>query len=387
MKKGILFKITFVILTLIMLGSITILGIKIYENKNTNIDKNSKIENGIEEVTQIREKELAMHEGNSFAKIEDIIVYQDRAYTDNLYIINIKDNNCKKISSDKVKLEKIYFDGEYIYGMPHHYSGKGIYKIDLEGNISKIFEGECVQLWLTDDKIYFTKQEGFDEINQTPQGNLCCMDKDGSNIKTIINGVKNYFKINNNKFYYTDWSSRALYMSDINGENKILLANGRTYLTGVTDSYLTYIDFSDGEKHRILYFDGNENHEIGRFGNCYITQKEGYIYTRKLIGNNNEIEDNFSLFKIDAENKTEKQINCYSVMGYLSYVYKNNAYIRENGINKVNLLDENLKSERTEFKSGEFLDGYFYSFTREGEGIKELVITNLDTLESKNILI
>ena len=80
----------------------------------------------------------------------------------------------------------MYFDGEYIYYMPHHYHGKGIYRVDLQGQAKQIYSGECVQLWIEDNSIYFTKQEGFDEINQTPQGDLCRMEKDGSNITCLL---------------------------------------------------------------------------------------------------------------------------------------------------------------------------------------------------------
>ena len=50
-------------------------------------------------------------------------------------------------------------------------------------------------------KIYFVNQIGFDTINQNPQGTLCSMEKDGTQITNIAENVKNYFYINNNKIY------------------------------------------------------------------------------------------------------------------------------------------------------------------------------------------
>ena len=58
-------------------------------------------------------------------------------------------------------------------------------------------------MWLTDDEIYFIDQIGFDDMNQTPQGNLCIIDKDGQNKQTLIDIVKNYFKIQGDYIYYT----------------------------------------------------------------------------------------------------------------------------------------------------------------------------------------
>ena len=50
--------------------------------------------------------------------------------------------------------------------MPNHYTGQGIYKIDLQGNVKQIYEGESLQLWLTEDKIYFVKQNGFSVVRE-----------------------------------------------------------------------------------------------------------------------------------------------------------------------------------------------------------------------------
>lgn len=371
-----------VILILIIFGA-SYAGVEIFRNKKIDGEQNKEAQ--IEEEPQkLYEAEYSMHTGDAFVKIGDYIGYINKL-DNSTQIINIKEGIAIKANTPERGLEKLYFDGENMYGVPNHYSGKGIYKIDLQGNVTKIYEGECVQLWLTDDRIYFVKQDGFDEINQTPQGDLCYMDKEGKNITTVIRNVKNYFKIHNDNIYYTDWTTIDLYKADINGENKILLAEGRTYITGVNDKYITYTDFEDGEKSHVVYLDDNTNHEIGRFGNSYISEEYGYVCTRKLIGDNNEIENEFSLFKIDEESKEEKQIFTDEDMTRISYVHNDIAYFGNQGIEKVSIKEENQSKESTGIGSAYFLDGYAYEFKRNNDKVSEVVITNLENNEKQNI--
>ncbi len=311
---------------------------KVEESNEENIEENQETE----ETQKPQEKEeikYSMTKGNKFVKIDNTIAYIDSINGNNLYIFNIKENSAIQVNTSK-ELWKIYFDGENIYGVPNHYSGKGIYKIDLQGKVTQIYEGESAQLWLTEDKIYFVKQNGFDEINQTPQGDLCSMDKDGNNITTIIPNVKNYFNILNNKIYYTDGETRDLYVADINGENKEELAQGRTLIAGINEKYIVYVDYEDGEKYHVVYLDDKTNHEVGRFGSCYVTENEGYILTRKLVDENNNIENEFSVFKIDSNNKEENMPNGYYLDGYCYELRMTDNRINEISIYNLETMEE-----------------------------------------------
>ena len=270
---------------------------KVEESNEENIEENQETEKN-QKPQEKEEIKYSMTKGNKFVKIDNTIVYIDSINGNNLYIFNIKDNSAIQVNTPK-ELWKIHFDGENIYGVPNHYSGKGIYKIDLQGKVTQIYEGESAQLWLTEDKIYFVKQNGFDEINQTPQGDLCSMDKDGNNITTIIPNVKNYFNILGNKIYYTD-----------------------------------------GEKYHVVYLDDKTNHEVGRFGSCYVTENEGYILTRKLIDENNNIENEFSVFKIDSNNKEENMPNGYYLDGYCYELRMTDNRINEIGIYNLETMEE-----------------------------------------------
>lgn len=313
---------------------------KVEESNEENIEENQETE----ETQKPQEKEeikYSMTKGNKFVKIDNTIAYIDSINGNNLYIFNIKENSAIQVNTPK-ELWKIYFDGENIYGVPNHYSGKGIYKIDLQGKVTQIYEGESAQLWLTEDKIYFVKQNGFDEINQTPQGDLCSMDKDGNNITTIIPNVKNYFNILGNKIYYTD-----------------------------------------GEKYHVVYLDDKTNHEVGRFGSCYVTENEGYILTRKLVDENNNIENEFSVFKIDSNNKEEKQmLKNDMVLPYLAYVYQNKAYIEEQDVIRADLENGNIEEN---MPNGYYVDGYCYELRMTDNRINEIGIYNLETMEEQKI--
>ena len=172
-----------------------------------------------------------MTNGEVFVKWGNLIIYYDD-YNYSLDVFNIDTKEAKRLYKTEVGINKLYFDGSYIYAMPSYYSSKkGVYRIDLLGNISKIYDTTLIQLWLTDNKIYFVDQIGFDEINQTPQGNLCVMNKDGSNKQVLIENVKNYFRIYDNYIYYTDKATRTAYRSRIDGSGKMEIAKGRTYIT------------------------------------------------------------------------------------------------------------------------------------------------------------
>ena len=365
------------IIAISVYAGITLTGRK----ENVEIEETEKEE--LEEQEPIYEKEYSMHNGDIFVKVRDYIGYINKLDNNSMQIINIINGETIKVNTER-GLEKLYFDGENFYGVHNHYSGKGIYKIDLSGKVSKIYSEECCAMWLTDDKIYFVRQKGFDEINQTPQGDLCYMDKEGKNITTVISNVKNYFKIQDNTIYYTDLTTRALYKADIDGNNKQLLAEGRTYITGINKDYIVYIDYAEDETYHVLYLDDNTNHKVGRFGSSYVTEKLGYIYTRKLVGENNEIDNTFSLFRINAKEKIEEQIYNTEDMRTISYVYKKNAYFTGSSVTKYNLKDNT--SERMDIRLAQFLDGKAYEFKMDGnQKVIQVIIYDLENNQDTKI--
>ena len=183
---------------------------------NTNKTNNEELEK--------EEKQKSMQEGKTFCKIGKTgVIYEDK--NKSIYAYNVEDGTTKKLAQLPNGASKIYFDGENIFAIPDYYSGKGIYKIDLEGNVTKIYDGSSLQLWITDEKVYFVNQIGYDTINQNPQGTICSMDKDGKNVKNIAEKIKNYFVINNDKIYYTA-QNRKMHEINIDGSNDTEIAQG-----------------------------------------------------------------------------------------------------------------------------------------------------------------
>ncbi len=346
---------------------------------------NEKTNNQTDEVIMEEEKRYSMQTGDRFAKVGNVIVYVND-FDNAIWIFDIEQKTYKKLAVLEDGVQKIYFDGKNIFCMPSYYRGKGIYQIDLQGNVQKIYEGASLQLWLTEDNIYFIDQIGYDTINQTPQGNLCVMHKDGSHKQTIISNVKNYFSIHNNNIYYTDQSSRNLYKANIDGTEKVMLATGRTYITSVTDDFITYLDYSDGEKHRVFYFASNENHVLGRFGNIHSAEEGIYSYTRKLIGEDNQIENAYTLSKIENTG-TETEIWRNEVpLEYLCYVYHEYAYFDgNNSIYRIHLTVDNPEKEQLEIRYPYFIGGSAYSFKSKEDCITELDICHLDSNQTEKI--
>ena len=131
----------------------------------------------------------SMQEGGLICQYEDKVTLANGS---DIYLIE-KNKQKSKIATLEIEINNMYFDGENIYCLPEYGKGQGIYKVDLQGNIQKIYNDITLQINLTEDSIYFVKQVGYDEINQNPQGSLCKMNKDGSNITEIASSIKNYF--------------------------------------------------------------------------------------------------------------------------------------------------------------------------------------------------
>lgn len=315
-------------------------------NGNKENDKNEDIflyENNIE-----IEKNYSMQTGERFAKVGDVIVFS--TFFDNcIYKYNLKDGTLTNLCELEDGVLHVYFDGEYVYCMPYYYRGKGIYKIDLSGNVEKIYSGASLQLWITDDEIYFVDQIGFDDINQIPQGNICKMDKSGNNKEIIVENTRNKFTLYKNKFYYIDNNSKSVCCANSDGTEQKELAKGRNSITTVTDYYVCFIDFSDNQKQKVVYLDNNEVITIGMFGNAQSYNNKTYTYSQKIIDKDN-IEYEYTMNKLDNKNVNEI-FKSDDIMPYLAYVYENYAYIRQgNDLYRVN-MDDNSREKLNSYYS------------------------------------
>lgn len=384
----------FIICVVLLLAVLIILPISInLEKKNvsTNIselqdkeepkenEENNKYEKTIDEIKKSEEVSDSMQKSAMFHKMNNYIVYANN-YDKGIYLCDLSQNTGSKIATIEEGIDKMYFDGQYIYVMPSYYRGKGIYKISLSGEVAKIYDKACLQLWIEGEKIYFVIQEGYDEINHNPQGTIAVMDKNGQNIVPIITNIKNNFFIQGDFIYYTS-QSRQLYKSTKDGMQKEVLTVGRKYVTTLNGEFLTYIDYGDGESKHLLNLNTKAETNPGRFGGERIFLDNLYMYTRtEKYG---VLDNDFSLYQLE-NNKLENK-GTYKSLGTdtLKYIYNNKMYL-SNQDKGTYTIDINTNKEENDDKIKDcnyFIGGNAYSI-KEIEGVIQPIKTvNLDTLE------
>lgn len=325
--------------------------------KENSIGNQEKI--NLEEINQKEEKELSMQTGGTFCKIGNQIAFYEDS-NKSIYIYNIEQNAVNKVTTLEYKINKIYFDGENIYFIPNYYSKKGIYKVDLQGNVKKIHEGSSLQLWLTENEIYFVNQIGYDEFNQNPQGTICVMDKEGNNIVELAKNVKNYFFLQNDRIYYTT-QDRKMYVINKDGSNMVNLVQGRKFAVDVTEKYLIYIDYANQEAVHILNLDTNQDGIIGHFGILEKYQGKTYINARKRL-DDGSIETQFTLFEIEESGTVKEICETSDFEIDLKYISNGKAYIynQQEGTYTIN-LENNQKENAEKYNNCKyFLGGYGY---------------------------
>ena len=356
-----------IILTILMIIAIVIINPNKVETVNyaTNQDENNSEKTAIlnsnkanNEKLEKEEKQISMQQGETFCKIGTTAVFYEEE-NKSIYTYNTDEKTTKKLAEVPNGAEKIYFDGENIYTIPSYY-GKGIYKIDLSGTVTKIYEGSSLQLWITDNKIYFVNQIGYDSINQNPQGTLCSMDKDGTNITNIAEKIKNYFVINNDKIYYTT-QNRKMYQINIDGTEQTELAQGRKFVLTVNDKYLTYIDYAEQEAKHILNLETKEDVLVGYFGEVKTYAGNTYINIRKRL-DDGSIDEKYTLFEV-KEDGTANEIGQYADFGTdLNYIINDKAYIsnQNDGTSTINLKDGDKQLAEEYNNCKYYLGGYGY---------------------------
>ena len=333
----------------------------------TNKQEETNIENQLDSIQEIdmeainkkEEKETSMQTGGIFCKIEDkTVFYEDINKT--IYLYDLKENKTNKLVTLENGANKIYFDGENIYSIPSYYSGKGIYKVDLQGNVQEIYEGSSLQLWLTEDKIYFVKQIGYDEINGNPQGTLCTMDKDGENIVEIAQNVKNDFFIQDEKIYYTT-QDRKMYVINVDGTNQEELVQGRKFVIATSPKYILYIDYASQEAKHILNLETKEDNIIGYFGQLKKCQGKTYLNVRTRLDDGSLATD-YTLFEILEDGNVQEYGKFADFGTDLKYIINGKVYLsnQEKGTYTINLEDSQKESADNYNGCRYFLGGYGY---------------------------
>lgn len=373
-----------IILAILMIIAIVIVIVnpnKIEKTAETtqNIQEETNIENqlnsNVEQINAQEEKDVSMQEGGTFCKIENQIVFYEDV-NKSIYLYNISDNKVSKIATLENGANKIYFDGENIYFVPYYYNGKGIYKVDLQGNITQISEDSSLQLWLTEDKIYFVKQIGYDDFNQNPQGTICVMDKDGNNVVELAQNIKNDFFIQNEKIYYTT-QDRKMYVINQDGTNQEELVQGRKFVIDTAEKYILYIDYANQEAEHILNLETKEDSIIGYFGTLKNYQGKTYLNARKKL-DDGSLETDYTLFEIQEDGTIKEMGKIADFETNLKYIINGKAYLsnQQEGTYTIN-LDDGQKESAEEYNSCRyFLGGYGYKI--DDSNVEDIKIERIE---------
>lgn len=375
-KTEIILSIILAILLIIALIMVIINPHKIEKTSSVEKQENTNIEETVNnnknnEANKLEEKTKSMQSGNTFCKIEDTIVfYQESDKT--IYMQKEEENQYTKLATIESGIEKMYFDGTAIYYMPNYYKGKGIYKVDLQGNTQKISENSSLQLYLTDDKIYFVKQIGYDNYNKNPQGTLCVMDKNGGNLIELAQNVKNDFFISNNKIYYTT-QTREMYEMNLDGTNQINLAKGRKFVLCTSEKYLIYVDYADQEAKHILNLETKEDSIIGYGGKVYNFQGRNYLNIRKRL-DDGSIEQEYTFVEIEESGKAIEYGKVISETSNLHYILDSKAYTtNQQGSVEVTNLKDNTKLDASNYTNcSYYLGGYGYIINKAENKVEKV---------------
>lgn len=338
------------------------------ENMSNNTDE------GIEKYKEekaIEEEKSRMAIGGKVCKKDENVVYVDND-SNKIYMYNLNEKKGKTLATMESKINKIYFDGNYVYCLPDYFTDKSIYSIDMNGNVKKIYNGSSLQLCLKDNKIYFVNQVGYDEINQNPQGTLCVMNIDGTDVKELAKSVKNYFYIENDKIYYTT-QNRQMFQMNMDGTNQIKLDDGRKFPIAVSGNNLFYIDYANNGMSYQMNIDTKEVTQFGIQGEAYYFYDSLYIKVLSVEDNSKTI-----IYKFNIDNNMLEELVQISDLNRLCSITPESV-VYVNTQNQVIKIDLNTKEQKMlEDYTGyqNYLAGTKYNFNKETQSLLVKEIDN-----------
>lgn len=323
------------------------------------IEKEEKVVTNVNKQNEQEEQQFSMEQGGTFCKVGNKITFYEEK-DKSIYLYNLENNEIKKLTTIDYIFNKMYFDGENVYILPDFHSSKGIYKLNLEGEINKIYEGSSLQLHITKNEIYFVNQIGYDQFNKNPQGTICVMKKDGSELKEIAQNAKNYFYVQNDKIYYTT-QDRKLNVVNKDGTNLENLEEGRKFVTFMSEKYLLYIDYANQEAEHILNIETKEDKIIGYYATTKQFQGKKYINIRKRL-DDGSIEQDYTLFELKEDGSITEIGKIFNSEVELKYIANNKAYLYTNqeGIDVISLENAQLENSENYKDCDYFLGGFGY---------------------------
>ncbi len=177
----------------------------------------NKYEKGIFSIKNGEEKQLTDETAYSLNLLDDKIYYITVADFNNVIIKSVDTNgeNLKSIATIYTSISKIYVDHQSIYYSTNE-TGKGIAKIDLNGENEQILVTETVQdFQVAQKEIYY--------VTNTNQ--ICKIATSGQNNQTLTDtGIAKKIQVVDQWIYYYDQTENALFRLKPNGKKKELVS-------------------------------------------------------------------------------------------------------------------------------------------------------------------
>lgn len=213
----------------------------------------NKYEKGIFSFQNGQEKQLTDETAYSLNLVGDTIYYLTIADFNNVVIksVDIHGKNRKNIATIYTSISKIYVDDKAIYYATNQ-TGKGIAKIDLDGQNEKILVTESVQdFQLFQNHIYYA--------NHTNQ--ICKINCSGEKF-AILNetAMARKIQVTDSWIYYYNQNENALFRIKTNGKkNELVSVLIHNEIYNVSGKYVYYFDRENSKIARM---------QIGKSNKC-----------------------------------------------------------------------------------------------------------------------
>lgn len=205
----------------------------------------------------------------------------------------------KNIATIYTSISKIFVDKKFIFYATNE-TGKGIAKIDLNGENEQIILTENVQdFWVKQNKIYF--------VNQSNQ--ICKVDVSGENNRILSDNISaRKIQVIGKWIYYYHPNENALFRLKNDGKKNELvstLIHNETY--NICGKYVYYFDRENSKIARMKIGKSNQCDEIVSLSvsNTKINIADGQIY---YLDKSQDFSQTYQIYRIKTNGNNVKPI-------------------------------------------------------------------------------
>lgn len=261
----------------------------------------NKYEKGIFSIKNGKETRLTEETAYSLNIVGNKIYYITVADFNNVVIksVDLDGKNLTNIATIYTSISKIFVDKKFIFYATNE-TGKGIAKIDLNGENEQIILAENVQdFWVKQNKIYF--------VNQSNQ--ICKVDSSGENNRVLSEEVSaRKIQVIGKWIYYYHPNENALFRLKNDGKKNELvstLIHNETY--NISGKYVYYFDRENSKIARMKIGKSNQCDELVNLNvsNTKINIVNDQIYYLDKAQNSSQT---YLIYRIKTNGKSAKPI-------------------------------------------------------------------------------